>query len=66
MKNPLMNFIISWFCPTVITKIFILYFGLNYSSYPGEGYGYGLAATITFTILMLGRFVYRYWGQEEF
>lgn len=36
--------------PMLVTKAFILYFGINYSLYPGEGYGYGLAFFCAFTV----------------
>ena len=40
-KGLIFEFVFAYFCPTILTKILILYFGLNYSQYPGEGYGYG-------------------------
>jgi hypothetical protein len=54
------SFVVSFLMPTLIGKSFVLYFGLNYSSYPGEGYGYGLVASIAFTVFMLLRFVWRF------
>lgn len=38
----------------------MLYFGLNYSNHPGEGYGYGLAATLLFLGFTIGRFLWKY------
>jgi hypothetical protein len=52
--------------PTLIGKSFVLFFGLNYSEHPGEGYGYGLAFSIAFTVFMLARLAWNYRGQEEF
>jgi len=44
--------------PTLITKSCIFYFGLQYSMYPGEGYGYGLIAAITFTLSSFAYFIW--------
>lgn len=64
-RQIIFNFVVTFFCPTVLTKILILYFGLNYAEHPGEGYGYGLVASICFTLFMFARFIYTYWGHEE-
>jgi Mg2+ and Co2+ transporter CorA len=45
--------------PMLITKAFILYFGINYSLYPGEGYGYGLAFFCAFTVISALIFIWR-------
>lgn len=44
--------------PTLITKSCIFYFGLQYSMYPGEGYGYGLIASIAFTLSSFAYFIW--------
>lgn len=59
------DFILTFIIPTLINKVFMLYFGLNYSSYPGEGYGYGLVATIIFLAFMIGRFIWKYKDVED-
>jgi hypothetical protein len=51
--------------PTLINKVFMLYFGLNYTDHPGEGYGYGLVATIIFLILTMGTFLWKYRNEED-
>jgi hypothetical protein len=51
--------------PLLINKAFMLYFGLNYSDHPGEGYGYGLIATIIFLIFTVGRFLWKYRNTED-
>lgn len=51
--------------PLLINKVFMLYFGLHYSDYPGEGYGYGLAATVVFLFLLVGRFLWKYRNVED-
>ena len=43
----------------------MLYFGLNYSQYPDEGYGYGLAAAMIFTLSTLGYFIWKYRDYED-
>lgn len=70
MKNDsqqtrLKDFIIAFIFPTAINKIFMLYFGLNYSNHPDEGYGYGLIATIVFMFIMIGRFLWKYKDIED-
>ena len=42
-----------------ILKTFFLYFGLKYSEYPGEGYGYGLAITGCLSVFNIGYFLYK-------
>jgi hypothetical protein len=54
------DLLIPFLLPTLLGKCFILYFGLNYSEYPGEGYGIGLGISIAFTLFMLGRFLWTY------
>lgn len=53
------------FGPLVFGKLVILYFGSMYSSHPGEGYGIGLSAAIAFTLVMLGRFLWKYRNFES-
>ena len=49
---------LTFLSPTLFGKVLILYFGLNYSSSPGEGYGIGLALSILFTISSLAAFLW--------
>ena len=64
-QKDLKNFLIAFLMPTLIGKSLVVYFGLNYSEYPGEGYGYGLAASMCFTVTMLGRFLWKYRHVED-
>ena len=59
-KLELRPLIITFLCPTLLGKALVLYFGLNYSESPGEGYGYGLAFSMIFTVMMLGRFLWKF------
>jgi hypothetical protein len=61
----LQDFLRAFLLPLLINKGFMLYFGLNYASNPGDGYGYGLTATIIFMILTLGRFLWKYKDIED-
>lgn len=61
----LKDFIFPFLVPTLIGKSLVLYFGLNYSEYPGEGYGYGLIITIAFTLTMMARFLWRFRDTED-
>jgi hypothetical protein len=51
--------------PLFITKAAIFYFGLNYSKYPDQGYGYGLAISIFLLFLNMGRFLWKYKDQQD-
>ncbi len=51
--------------PLLVGKSFVLYFGINYTNYPGEGYGIGLGIALAFSILMAGRFLWRYRNYED-
>jgi hypothetical protein len=59
------HFIRAFLLPTLIGKVCILYFGLNYSDNPGEGYGIGLVISILFTVTMLGLFLWKYRNHED-
>lgn len=54
------DFIKVFLAPLLVNKILMMYFGLNYASYPGEGYGYGLAFSIAMLFLTIGRFLWKY------
>ena len=59
-KKILKDFLKVFLVPVLINKMFMMYFGLNYSNYPGEGYGYGLLATFAFLLFTVGRFIWKY------
>lgn len=61
----LKDFLKVFLAPLLINKVFMLYFGLNYSNNPGEGYGYGLVATILFLLFTVGRFIWKYRNIED-
>lgn len=64
-RRVLKDFLKVFLVPTLINKFFMIYFGLNYSNSPGEGYGYGLAGTILFLIFTMARFVWKYKDIED-
>jgi hypothetical protein len=64
-KNVLLDFVKVLLLPMLINKAFLMYFGLNYSSHPGEGYGYGLAVTICFLFFTIGSFLWKYKDVED-
>lgn len=64
-KPKLSDFIRSFLMPTLIGKSFVLYFGLMYSNYPDEGYGYGLIFSAGFTLVSLCLFAYKYKDIED-
>jgi hypothetical protein len=49
-KKELAAFLRSFLVPVLITKSFLFFFGVQYSKYPGEGYGWGLLFMIAFTL----------------
>jgi hypothetical protein len=59
------DFLKVFIVPVLFNKMFMLYFGLNYSAHPGEGYGYGLLATIVFFIFTCARFIWKYRNVED-
>ena len=59
------DFLKVFVVPLLINKIFMLYFGLNYSDHPGEGYGYGLVATIIFFLATCSRLIWKYRNVED-
>ena len=64
-KRKLKDFLKSFLMPTIVGKTLVLYFGIHYSMYPGEGYGYGLIGAIAFTLFGLFKFLWKYKDQEE-
>ncbi|MGV3524001.1 MAG: hypothetical protein ACO1RX_07245 [Candidatus Sericytochromatia bacterium] len=51
--------------PLIIGKIGIALCGSFYAYRPGEGFGWGLVFFIGFTLVMAGRFIWRYRNYEE-
>ena len=64
-KKVLKDFLKTLIVPLVINKFFMMYFGLMYSNYPDEGYGYGFAATILFLLANCGFFIWKYRDIED-
>lgn len=56
----LKDFLIVFLGPTIVNKVFMVYFGLQYANYPGDGYGYGLIATIIILFITMGRLIWKY------
>ena len=51
--------------PTLVTKSFILFFGIMYSLYPGDGYGWGLLVSCVVTVFTFSYFIWSQSGKEE-
>ena len=64
-KVKLSNFIVAFLVPMLFGKTLVLYFGLNYSEFPGQGYGIGLALSILFVIAIFGLFLWKYRHYED-
>ena len=61
----IVEFGLAFAMPTIIGKVIVLYFGMNYAAEPGKGYGYGLAIAVIFTITMIIRFLWRYRNYKD-
>ncbi len=59
------DIVLTFVLPTVLGKSMIVFFGSNYSSHPGEGYGYGLVFAIAMTLTTISRFVWKYRNYED-
>jgi hypothetical protein len=64
-NSVLKDFLKVFLVPILVNKMFMLYFGVNYSNYPGRGYGYGLIGTILFLVFTCARFVWKYKDIED-
>ena len=53
------------FISTAVNKCFMFYFGINYSRFPGYGYGWGLAATVFYMLSSAGYLIYKYRDRNE-
>lgn len=58
-KEAMKLFLRAFLVPTLVTKILIVYFGLHYADYPGEGYGYGLIISIGLMVANFAFFLYK-------
>jgi len=61
----LTSFIPAFLIPIIFTKTAILYFGINWGNYPGQGYGYGFFAAILFAVCSFTFFLWRNRGYRE-
>lgn len=61
----LADFLKAFLIPMIPNKMVMLYFGLKYAEYPGDGYGYGLAATMIFFLITMARFLWKYRNIED-
>ena len=64
-KTQLKDFMLAFLMPTFLGKALVLYFGIQYSAYPDEGYGYGLTLAIAWTVFSLVRMAWKYRNVED-
>jgi hypothetical protein len=64
-KRKLTAYIRAFVVPTILIKVFMLYFGLNYAAYPERGYVYGLAATVILSLANFSYFLYLNWNEAD-
>jgi hypothetical protein len=51
--------------PTFLLKLGILYYGMHYARYPGEGYGWGLFGFIIASLANFGLFLWKTRNDEN-
>lgn len=61
----LFSYLRMFLLPTLSLKVGLLYFGLNYTQYPDEGYGYGLLIVIFLSLVNAGIFLWKNWSDAE-
>ena len=64
-KKVLKDFLRTLIMPMLVNKSFMLYFALNYSNHPDEGYGYGFIVTLIVLFITLGAFIWKYRHTED-
>lgn len=55
----------TFIVPTLLLKASIIYFGLNYSNDPGQGYGWGLLISVVLSLFNFALFIYKNWNDSE-
>lgn len=46
--------------PIIIGKMALVFFGLMYSAYPGDGWGYALSGFVALSLFFVVRFLWKY------
>jgi hypothetical protein len=64
MSPPLRPLLIFFVVATLVNKAAIFYFGINYSNYPGHGYGYGLVASLAYLVCSAGYLIFKYRARD--
>lgn len=64
-ESKLFSYAKTFLVPTLVLKGFVMYFGLNYSMHPGEGYGWGLLVTISLTLINFSIFIWKNWNDDS-
>ncbi len=61
------DFLWVFLVPMVFNKFFFVYFAMAYSKNPGRGYGYTTLVFLTFLIINMGLFLWKYsdYNDEE-
>lgn len=59
------DLLFTFLFPAIFGKMALVYFGLMYSAYPGEGWGYALAGCVAFTFVMVARFLWKYRHHDD-
>ena len=59
-KLTLKNLVVFMVMSAAVNKTFMFYFGINYSQYPGRGYGWGLLITVVYMVVSAGWMIYKF------
>ena len=51
--------------PTLLLKTLLFYFGIQYSKYPGEGYGWGMLIVVVISVVNISIFLWQTWDESE-
>lgn len=59
-KKVFIDFLKVFLLPMLVNKFFLVYFGVNYSNYPGRGYGYGVIIALLSLFITISAFLWKY------
>jgi hypothetical protein len=51
--------------PILIGKVGLVFFGLMYAAYPGDGWGYALLGMIALSLTLVARFLWKYRDYDD-
>ncbi len=64
-KKVFIDFLKVFLIPMCVNKFFLVYFCVNYSNYPGRGYGYGAIISLILLFITIFSFLWKYRNIED-